>query len=458
MTEKYYSRKILDNFYKTYLCEGDSITYKHFQSGNVDFFQKRLKNMDIVEQVVYTECTNILRDIIYLVIDELTIYMKDWGDMIITGGEAFNHYFDMNDRVVSSDIDTKFVPRFMSPFDPRFFGKLQICKIIFWNKLGHIAKKYNSRFRERISELSKTHIGKMLSIRPCPDKICLKRRYTLMKKSQTRDVLIDVELFAFDLEIMYLDKKHVMGGILDMPLMRPYEIGYEVAFTRKRGIHTINPITNDIIYFKNILIASKLFLIEDLFIMKSLGLRPKKIKKDKKRMVSFSQKVLGIKGITSKTQDKEIFQKAVKSISPTPIVKLISGYRPHIPKKLPDPSRFKEYTTEPGIQVVKKMIVPGIVTRDFVSIDGFEKTDSRMYFNRKTQTWKMSRNPHYIRNKYNFRSSHDRLTYVPQKLSDTLYGYNDQRNSWISSSIIDKTAMIPFVGLKNKSIKELVKK
>ena len=70
MTEKYYSQKVLDNFYRTYLCEGDSVTYKHFQSGNVDFFQKRLKNMDVVEQVVYTECTNILRDIIYFIIND----------------------------------------------------------------------------------------------------------------------------------------------------------------------------------------------------------------------------------------------------------------------------------------------------------------------------------------------------------------------------------------------------
>mgnify|MGYP006897443883 CR=1 FL=1 len=34
------------------------------------------------------------------------------GDIVISGGEAFNIYFDRDSRVITSDIDTKFVPRF----------------------------------------------------------------------------------------------------------------------------------------------------------------------------------------------------------------------------------------------------------------------------------------------------------------------------------------------------------
>ena len=68
MDEKYYSKKTLDRFIKDTLCEGDKVTYNHFQKGNTKLFRKRLKNKDLVEQVVYVACTNILRDIIYEII------------------------------------------------------------------------------------------------------------------------------------------------------------------------------------------------------------------------------------------------------------------------------------------------------------------------------------------------------------------------------------------------------
>ena len=463
MSEKYYSSGTLQKFYKNTLCENDPITYNHFKKDRVNFFQKRLSQIDSVEQTVYVECTNILRDLIYEIISDLTEHMKEWGDLIITGGEAFNNYFELGDRIVSSDIDTKFVPRFLSPFDKEFFGMLQVCKLIMWNRLGKLCKQMNEKFRERIKLLSKTKVGKLLSIALCKHDVCLTRRYTLIKKSMSRDVLIDVELFALDLSIRYYSPEHkkvretVLGGILDLPIMRPYEIGYEVAFDRQTGVHVFNPTTNDIKYFKNILLASKLFLIEDLFIMKTLGLRPKKLKKDKKRLLTFSKKVLKIKNIDSKTSDEEIFEKSVKSIPVETNKKQIIQYSPSI-SVVPSPVQYTKYTSVPTLHTARKHTSPGVTSKKFEHLEGFEKTNSKMFFDKKTESWKKSKNPYYVRDVYNFRptknSSH---TAKPQEIVDTLYSMNKTRNDWINPNVLKKAAMIPLIGLKNSDLKEIVK-
>jgi len=76
------------------------------------------------------------------------------------------------------------------------------------------------------------------------------RRYTIIKKKKLgngnapskSDVFIDVELFALDLNIRHFSPKTGkienanIGGILDIPFMRPNEFGYEVAFTKKTGV------------------------------------------------------------------------------------------------------------------------------------------------------------------------------------------------------------------------------
>jgi hypothetical protein len=36
--------------------------------------------------------------------------MKNMGDLIVSGGEAFNLYVEYNNRIITTDIDAKFVP------------------------------------------------------------------------------------------------------------------------------------------------------------------------------------------------------------------------------------------------------------------------------------------------------------------------------------------------------------
>ena len=152
-------------------------------------------------------------------------------------------YFDKDDRIITSDIDTKFTPVFRIGYDEvitsrdaRFFEALQITKLVMWNKLGQLTQQLNKRIESRIKLLEKTLFGKMLGLRMVEKP--LSRRYTLIPKRKQGtsstvkegDVLIDVELFALDCKIRYLNKTSTIGGLLDIAFMRPSEIGYEILY------------------------------------------------------------------------------------------------------------------------------------------------------------------------------------------------------------------------------------
>ena len=64
--------------------------------------------------------------------------------------------------------------------------------------------------------------------------------------------------------------------------------------------------------------------------------------------------------------------------------------------------------------------------------------------------WVKNENPAYIHNEANYRPIKiNRVTKV--HLQDILYGYNPVRDSWVPEKILQNSAMIPLVGLKNKS-------
>lgn len=452
MDEVYYSKKTLDKFINTMIGKG----------------KQKSKHKDI-EQVIYVLLTNILRDIIFDIIGKITVHMNRWGDIIVTGGEAFNNYFDIDDRVVSSDIDTKFVPIFIdptgkpvTPFQRKFFGYLQYAKLDLWNFIGKIAREYSPIIKERIRELSKTKLGKYLEISSPQN---LTRRYTTINKSVRERVLIDVELFALDIKLKYycpIDKKAKLrniGGILDIAMMRPFEVGYEIAFTRDRGLVYRNPLTNIIRYNKNVLIASKKFLIEDLYLMKKLGLRPNKINKDKKRMLVFAKNILKIKNISSKTPDEKIFKLALNHFRTDLPIDI--RRRPRIDNELLkrvskiNPRLYEKYTTPPVIEKILKTHRPGLLNDKKLTS---YKTNSKYYFNKSKKNWKLSRNPFYVRNRFQFRNKNPNIKnqkVVPYE--NTLYAYYQKRDSWIPKSIIRKSAMIAYTGLKNSNLKKLVK-
>ena len=151
MDNKYYSPKTLDKFLKNKLCQNDPVLIRYMEEGNGIKFRKRLANLatieiaNNIEQVVYTTITDAFRDVIYKVTGELTTEMKPFGDVIVSGGEAFNYYLPYDKRIITSDIDTKFVPYFktkdgrITERSRKFFGYLQVAKLYMWQFLGKMA-------------------------------------------------------------------------------------------------------------------------------------------------------------------------------------------------------------------------------------------------------------------------------------------------------------------------------
>ena len=268
----FYSEKSIDEFIKTKLCQSDKLLYKYYQDVNIQKFRSRLSKFktqstdDDIYVVVQTCITDSIRDILRTTIGNLTEYLKPYGDLIVSGGEAFNAYFDRESRIITTDIDTKFTPviridksHLITSQDPKLFGYLQVIKLLLWNKLGQLVTRLNTIICKRIEKfVTSSKIGKLLGI-TIPKSSHLNRRYTLIKKSKLTSVLIDIELFAIDLPVKYFrpmyNKLQInnIGGVLDIAFMRSNEFGFEATYTKDSGMWIRNPVTKQMSYNKKIL-------------------------------------------------------------------------------------------------------------------------------------------------------------------------------------------------------------
>ena len=465
MDENIYSETTVSKFMNKNLFFGDPVLKKYFEQDDLKKFRNRVNRVhskESFEKMAYVVVTDAIRDIIYEVISELTVFLKPMGDIIISGGEAFNVYMDRKDKVITSDIDTKFAPR-MKP-DEKYFGKLQAVKLLLWNRLGVISKRINIRIRDRILS-KKSKIGKFIGLRFDDTGPYVTRRYSLIKKRKQsntnkptkRNVFIDVELFALDLKIRWYspEKKRIvpvnLGGILDIAFMRPNEFGYEVIQTRKRGVTYRNQTTNKTIIDNRIYVAGKSFLIEDIYLMQKLGLRPEKREKDRQRMVKLAR-IITKKPIKS-TEPMEKILKLVHKVPKTPAKKILRIKSVNIQKaKRVDPSKYAKYTTKPSKEKLSRQIVYGLDSSvNTVNIPGFRQSSGISRFNTNTLTWKPNTSHSYIKNEYDFRPNNNTQLNLPEsvKMEETLYGFKPNRDKWVPKPILEKSAMIPFIGLKN---------
>jgi len=473
----YYTVETLDEFIRKTVCLEDPVLYKYYQEVDQKRFRARLSRLTTNDfdymTSVYTFVTNVLRDYIYEIIGKLTLYMKPFGEIILTGGEAFNSYFDVEDKIVTSDIDTKFVPIFyyqgekIDVKDPRFFTYLQACKVYLWDFLGAQALELSKKVSERIKILKQTNIGKLLNISLDPKYKPITRRYILINKTKQspenktniieKDILIDVEVFALDLHLRYYSCKtkkiesFSIGGVLDIPFMRPHEIGYDIIYSHQKGVNYRDLKTNKIIHNSDILVANKRFLVEDIYIMQLLGLRPHKIEKDRTRMFVFCKKILKIEGITNKTSIHTLFRKALPKLQKEKKPKLhVRKITPTLMNKIHsiNPNKYLAYTTTPNqIRTILQFILPGSTTKLNKT---YQPTQSKYMFNTTTKKWKISNNPHYVRNIYNYRTTKLVKPKNPVPVVNTLYSLNKARNIY-NNLVIRQSAMIPLIGLKNSS-------
>lgn len=464
MDEVYYLPKTVSEFMKKNLCVGDQLLYRYYVNNDITKFRNRLSKIDnsddLINDYVYSIVTDACRDIIMKYVSKLTDVMLPFGDIVLTGGEAFNNYLPIGDRVITSDIDVKFVPIF-SPKNKKFFGYLQYTKLFLWNFLGKSCEKLTKELDKRFKLLSKSKPGKFLGLKIVSP---VTRRYTLIKKKKIgnknkvspSDILVDVELFSLDVALKYFVpstnkvKDVHLGGILDIPFMRPGEFGSEISSQKNKGVFIRNFVTGKVQYIKNIFVANKEFLITDVYIMHTLGLRPHKVKKDQKRMYIFSKKVLGIKNISSKTSMSNIFKRVQRHTFKTPstVVTKRPSFKLSDIKKI-NPYRYEKYTTEPQIG----RLLHQIVINSSVNLPKFNRTNGNYIFNVKSKRWKITNNPFYVKNTKKFRPTSGQYKIkTPIVLSNTLYSYDNARDSWIDKDIIIKSSMIPFVGLKNKYV------
>jgi hypothetical protein len=466
MDEQVYSQSVILAFIKDKLCQGDAKLYRYYQELDVQKFRKRLKTFqdvdDSIKTVVQTLITDATRDVIYKIIRILTDEMKPYGDLIISGGEAINTYLDADRRIVTTDIDTKFTPiikvgkELVSSKHRSMFGYIQLAKLKMWNLLGKLVVRCNKLIIERIKKLViSSPTGKLLGI-SFPRR--LTRRYTLIKKSKTDAVLIDIELFAIDMKLSYWtasDNKVVsrpIGGLLDIAYMRPREFGFEATYQKAKGIEYTNPVTGKKTFDKKILFASTKFLIEDIYALQKYNLRPTKKEKDRKRLYTFAKYVLGVQTVRSSDSIDTIFKKSIRRAGGYP-TSLLS--RPVLTNKEVlrtlriDPYKYENVTTKPLPEKIYKQLFYGIKGSNNIKVPGYSPTFSNYRFNIHKGNWVKNKNPMYIHNEATYRPNS--ITNFPKvPVEETLYGYNPARDVLMPKSLVRKSATIPLVGLKIK--------
>ena len=465
MDGKLYSKAAIDKYMNANLFFNDEKLKKYYtrdEARDLGKFRKRVADKfstKTFDKFVYVCVTDITRDIILATVSELSQFMQKMGDLIVSGGEAFNMYMPYDKRIVTTDIDAKFVPRVT--YDAKYFGKLQAIKLIMWDKLGQIAQRLNTRIKTRVLMMDKK-VLKYMGIGFKRSGPYVTRRYTLIKKKKTRtnnkpakgDVFIDVELFALDLNIRFFSPEKgkiddvTLGGLLDIPFMRPREFGYDVIRTLKKGVTYRNAVTNKMIINKNIYIASKEFLIDDIYLMYTLKLRPEKLEKDRQRLLRLAQ--MFDKRVKSTDSIDAIFNRVKSKLTRVYTAKVTKSRDVSMKNALQvDPRKYTKYTTEPSRERLSKQIVHGVnpVTRNAV-VEGYERSNGNQRFNLNTLRWKHDNSNAYTRNEFALRPVAQQVIPKDLNVQATLYGFKPRRDGWVPKPLLQRAAAIPFIGLK----------
>jgi len=93
MDENLYSKPVINRFLNKNFFFNDPVLKKYYEQDNLQKFRNRINRHHSdksFEKMVYVIVTDVIRDIIYEIISEITVFLKPMGDVIISGGEAFN--------------------------------------------------------------------------------------------------------------------------------------------------------------------------------------------------------------------------------------------------------------------------------------------------------------------------------------------------------------------------------
>lgn len=304
-----------------------------------NILEKEVVNENI-NTILQTIITNILRPYIYDIIIKMNEKMKNYGQFIISGGEAFNLNVPKEFRQITPDIDTKFIPFFNQKIPNEYDYASKILKIreYFWYEvlediLEELNKNYENMYNlilkpiENCPELTLFNL-KFLKPEDIKDSgEPFRKRLTILPKENNpeRMMFYDLNLFAIDLFVeryssfslqigsdgisignkILANQSYTIDGILDLPFMRPGQFGYDIGETnnnisiyvnnykldKKYNIYqtcllaNIYRINENIPTFTNkiIRIASSNFILDDINEMIKLNLRKNKSEKDNYR-------------------------------------------------------------------------------------------------------------------------------------------------------------------------------
>lgn len=461
MDQAEYSAGVINRFRTKKLFHKDPVLKKFYDKDDVAKFRARMhrvhKDEDFKDfaSVIFTD---ILRYEIYAIIDELTAFLNPVGDLILSGGDAVNSYLEPTQRIMTLDIDTKFTPRFKP--DAKFFGKLQAVKLLLWNKLGEISKRVNTRFAKLVQE-GRGKPGRFIGLGFANKGPYVTRRYTLIPKKKDSkkgpDTLADIELFTLDMKARVYSPKTGriepinMGGILDIAFMRPGEFGFEVGDDQIQALD-IFKITGKYVIgkFDNIKLASKKFLIEDSYTMQKLGLRaPEKKEKDRRRMIKLARLVTKRKILQNDSMEDIMKKVGIPLKKVTKKRAVFRNVKMSNAKKV-NPKKYTAFTTTPDPEKISKQYVHGLKTsHNMGNLSGFTKTQGNMRFNTEELNWVKNKSENYVKNEFNYRPKRPLPLPEKIKLEETLYGFKPARDAWVPKPIIRKSAMIPFIGVKD---------
>ena len=345
---------------------------------------------------VTASVTNALRPYIYSSINILGQMMESEGIFVISGGEAINHLLPEEYRILTPDIDTKFVPLNISADSFEMYMRTMITRNKMWYQgmeavLRVMEENYPFIYLTNLLPLEKTTVFRLMGVkflhpdivknpRYNPEKVVFVKRQVIAHKedhynySNFKNIgvgrLFDVYIYSIDMRIQssyeynmeqnlakcgvryyrdylynddldYLNdilreigsvREHVdtveeareiirdfyeqcsygflmdlsgdlarqepstIAGILDCPLMRPGELGYDIKdnCSISHSFYKDGEKTHNFINYT----ASYEYIDEDIDIMINLGLRAGKVEKDKRR-----QKLL------KKLEEKELIRK-----------------------------------------------------------------------------------------------------------------------------------------------------
>ena len=114
-----------------------------------------------------------------------------------------------------------------------------------------------------------------------------------------------------------------------------------------------------------------------------------------------------------------------------------------------DPYKYEKFTTTPVKDRLSKQFVHGLkpVVKN-VNVPGYTKSNGNQRFNLNKFTWVKNNSLPYVKNEYNLRPNEAMKIPNSIPINQTLYGFNPRRNIKVPKNVLNKSAAIPFVGLK----------